>query len=104
MDVGAIAEFHWDERGKRAITPFNDDLFVGSRLAFNDAADSQLLGGMMADLNGGGYFLNVEASRRFGDYWKVELEARWLLEVARRDPLYAFNRDDLVQLEILRYF
>lgn len=104
MDVGVLGEYHWDERGKDALMPFNDDLFVGSRLAFNDAADSQVLGGMASDLNGGGHFINVEASRRIGEYWKVELEMRWFVSVAPSNPLFGFNRDDLIQVELLRSF
>ncbi len=103
-DIGVLGEFHWDERGKASPTPFNDDLFAGTRIALNDAADSQVLGGIVTDLNGGGHFLNIEASRRFGAYWKAELELRLLLDVDPRDALAGFNRDDHVQLEILRYF
>lgn len=104
MDVGVLAEYHWDERGKTAFSPFNDDLFVGSRLAFNDAADSQILGGVISDLNGAGHFLNIEASRRFGDVWKLELELRLLMAVDPINPLFSFRRDDYLQLELLRYF
>ena len=104
LDLGVLGEVHWDERGKKSPMPFNDDIFVGSRLAFNDAADSQILGGVMSDLNGGGHFLNVEASRRVGEYWKVELELRLLLGIQPENPLYSFRRDDHVQLTVLRSF
>lgn len=104
MDIGVLAEYHWDERGRNAPLPFNDDLFVGSRLAVNDAADTQVLGGVMSDLNGTGHFLNVEASRRLDENWKVEVEMRWLLGIERENPTYAFNRDDMVQIEFLRSF
>lgn len=104
MDVGVLGEYHWDERGKGSPWAFNNDIFVGSRLAFNDAFDSQLLGGIMSDLNGGGYFFNVEASRRIGEFWKVELEMRLLLDIDPSDAIYALNRDDYVQVEVLRYF
>jgi len=111
MDVGVIGEYHWDERGKSAVkdglvsfVPFNDDIFIGSRLAFNDAADSQILGGMVSDLNGDGHFLNIEASRRLGDAWKIELEMRWLVAIDPANPLFSLNRDDHVQLELSRFF
>lgn len=105
VDVGALAEYHYDERGRVALSPFDDDLFVGTRIAANDAADSQLLGGIVGDIHGRGYFVNVEASRRLGEYWKVELEMRLILDTSPRAfALDAFNRDDYVQLELLRYF
>ncbi|MEQ8662317.1 MAG: hypothetical protein RLW62_15990, partial [Gammaproteobacteria bacterium] len=103
-DVGALAELHFDSRGRNAPLPFNKDVFVGTRVAVNDVADSQLLGGLVSDLNGNGHFLNIEASRRFGDFWKIELEFRMFLDVAPTDALYGFNRDDYIQLELLRYF
>jgi len=58
----------------------------------------------MSDLNGTGHFLNVEASRRLDENWKVEVEMRWLLGIERENPTYAFNRDDMVQIEFLRSF
>lgn len=103
-DLGVLAEYHFDERGKRAFVPFNDDLFVGGRLAVNDVADTQVLGGMFTDMNGGGHFVNLEASRRFGQYWKVEMELRLLLDVDNADPLWSFNRDDYLQVDIIRFF
>jgi hypothetical protein len=36
-DLGVLSEYHWDERDRRALTPFNRDLFAGLRLAVNDA-------------------------------------------------------------------
>lgn len=104
MDVGVLSELHFDSRGRNAPLPFNKDIFVGTRIAANDAADSQLLGGLVSDLNGNGHFLNIEASRRFGAFWKLEVELRLLLDVDPRDALYGFNRDDHIQLELLRYF
>ena len=104
IDFGVLGEYHFDERGHHAPTPFNNDVFGGARIAVNDAADTQILSGAVADLNDGGYFLNVEASRRFGDYWKVELEVRLLLDVDRVDPLHSINRDDHVLIELLRFF
>lgn len=103
-DLGVLGEYHFDERGKRAPVPFNDDVFVGARLALNDAADTAVLGGIVSDMNGGGHFVNFEASRRFGEFWKVEMELRLLLDVDNADPLWSFNRDDYLQIEILRFF
>ena len=104
FDLGLLSEFHYDERGDRAITPFNHDVFVGSRLAANDAADSQVLSGVVVDVQNGGEFFNVEASRRFGDHWRLELELRLLTNIARKDVFYGLRRDDYVQVELARLF
>ena len=104
MDVGVIGEYHFDERGEAALSPFNHDVFVGGRLAFNDVPDTQILGGVVSDLNGNGHFLNVEASRRIGEYWKIEAEARMFIDVDPLDIFSGFDRDDYIQLELGRYF
>ncbi len=104
LDIGLLSEYHWDERGRASASAFNNDLFLGGRLAFNDSADSQVLAGLMSDLNNDGHFLNIEASRRIGRNWKAELEFRLLVDTGRTDPFYAFRHDDLLQIELLRYF
>ena len=48
--------------------------------------------------------LNLEASRRIGDYWKVELEARAWNGVEHDDPMAPLRRDDYVQLTLSRFF
>ena len=94
FDLGLLSEYHYDERGHRAITPFNHDVFVGSRLAANDAADTQLLSGVVVDVKSGGQFINLEGSRRFGEHWRLELELRLLLNIAPSDVFYGLHRDD----------
>ena len=104
VDLGLLGEYHYDERGARATTPFNHDVFVGSRVGLNDAADSQILGGVVVDVKGGGEFFNLEAGRRLGDNWRVDLELRLLIDIAPRDAFYSINRDDYLQLEVSRFF
>jgi len=104
MDLGVIGEYHFDERGEASFAPFDHDVFVGGRLAFYDAQDTQILGGVVADLNGNSNFFNIEASRRIGDNWKIEAEARILFDVDRSDPFWALEKDDYLQLELARYF
>jgi hypothetical protein len=103
-DLGLLAEYLYDERGNRATTPFEDDLFVGARLAMNDVASSELLAGVITDLSNGSRVFSVEASRRFGDHWKLNLEARLFSNIAANDVLAEQRDDDYVQLELAYYF
>jgi len=103
-DLGLLAEYHWDERGRRALIPFNRDLFAGLRLAVNDAASSSVLAGVVSDLRGEGNFVNVEASRRFGERWTLALEMRVFRDTAPTDLLRFVDQDDYVGLELARYF
>ncbi|MFT4564759.1 MAG: hypothetical protein ACI9BW_004529 [Gammaproteobacteria bacterium] len=104
MDLGVLSEYHFDSRGQDALSPFNNDLFGGARLAFNDVQDTAVLAGMSADIDGRSKFFNVEASRRIGSSWKLEAEMRVFWDVATSDPFYGIRRDDYVQIELARYF
>jgi len=104
MDLGVLGEYHFDDRGKDALLPFNNDAFTGARLAFNDVQDTAVLAGISVDLDGRSKFLNVEASRRVGASWKLEAEVRLFWDVDPTDPLYFIRSDDYLQIELARYF
>ena len=67
MDLGILAEYHWDERGASSPSIFNHDLFGGVRLAANDVNDTQILAGFITDMNNRSTMLNLEASRRLSN-------------------------------------
>ena len=77
---------------------FNDDLGMGARFAFNDAQSTAVLAGLIIDRNNGGKFINVEASRRLGESWLLELQGRFFMDISHSDPAYSFNRDDYMEL------
>jgi len=74
------------------------------RLALNDEAGTDLVAAVIADAEGDGTAITVEASRRIGDDWKVELEARAWNGVEDDDQLAPLRRDDYVQLTLSRFF
>lgn len=104
FDLGLLAEYHRDERDPIMPQPFDHDVFGGTRVGFNDAAGSQLLAGVVADLHGKGRFFNLEYSRRFGDRWKLEVEARAFWSAPADDPLFWVERDDHLQVQLSRFF
>ncbi len=104
LDIGALAEYLYDERGQAATTAFAKDLFVGARLAFNDVQSSEILAGAAFDLNGDGVFFNVEAERRIGANWTIAMELRGFTRTAVDDPLHAFRNDDHLRIELTRFF
>jgi hypothetical protein len=105
LDIGVLAEYLYDGRDLNAPpTIYDDDLFVGSRLAFNDALDTQVLGGAIVDRNDGSVAAFLEAERRIGSRVKLELEARWFVNVAPTNTLKVFDRDSHVMLRFSRFF
>ena len=102
-DFGLIAEYLYDDRGADAGVVFDDDIFVGGRLAMNDAASSELLFGVIADVDESTRFYSLEGSRRIGADWVLSVEARFI-SAATNAPLAPFRHDDVIQLELARHF
>ncbi len=103
-DLGIIAEYLYDERGDNADSPFQDDVLVGLRWVLNDAQSTEALFGVIQDLDGGGQAISLEASRRLGASFKVNLDARAFADTADDPQLDGFARDDFVRLELGYYF
>jgi hypothetical protein len=103
-DLGALAEYHYDDRDNLAPSPFENDLFVGARLAFNDVQSTHALAGLIVDLDNQATALFLETSRRIGETVTIELEYRGFLNVETNDQLYPFSRDDHALISIQRYF
>jgi len=97
-DLGWLVEYAWDQRGQDGISTFQNDLFVGSRLALNDVESSEILMGFGYDFDFKSSSFLVEASRRFGDSFKVSLDVRFFNATNNNDPLYLFRKDDHFQL------
>ncbi len=104
MDVGLLTEYLWDERADNATTPFEDDVFVGSRIAWNDVQSTELLVGTAVDLDSGASFVTVEGSRRLGDRYELEVRLRTFAGAEPLDPLASLQSDDYLQLTLKRYF
>jgi hypothetical protein len=99
-----IAEYLYDSRRDNAPVPFQNDLMLGTRFGFNDAASSELLVGVIADLDNHALFYNLEASRRLWGSWVVSVEARVFSGLESSDPLWSLRQDDLVQIELAKHF
>jgi hypothetical protein len=104
MDLGLLLEYLYDDRGEEATTPFENDLFLGLRLSANDTAGSELLTGVIRDLESNASLFNLEASRRIGNAWKASLQTRIWFSVPDDAPLAAYRRDDYVEFSLARYF
>ena len=104
IDLGLLAEYLYDDRGAMATTPFQDDLFAGMRLAFNDVSSSEALLGIIADRDSNARIVSLEASRRFGKSTKLSLEARWFSGIPATDLLFSQRRDDYARLELAYFF
>lgn len=103
-DLGLIAEYLYDSRDSLATTAFENDVFVGARLALNDEASSELLAGIIVDVDDSSRLASIEASRRIGDDLKINLEARFFSNIDTQNFISGFRKDDFVQIELAWYF
>ncbi len=121
-DLGVLLEYSWDSRGEAmfgadpldvlaaplteplGFSVFQNDLFVGTRLALNDTGSTSLLGGGAIDLDTGSLLLILETSRRIADDWTMEIEARAFVGADPGEPLYSLRRDDYLRVAVSRYF
>ena len=104
-DVNWLMEYQYDDREDLTNAFAQNDLMVGSRLVFNDVDGTEILLGLVQDLD----YSNVrtgfiEASSRINDHWKWRVDA-WLFSSDEpSEPSYLLRRDDYVQLSIEYYF
>ena len=120
-DLGLLTEYLYDGRDEFSFTDptllgpgpletrappaaFENDVFVGTRLALNDIADSAFLAGAVIDAEDGSTAMFVEASRRIGENWLAELETRLFLNTDPANLNAVFAKDDFVNFRLTRYF
>ncbi len=103
-DVGVLAEYLWDDRGRRAPTAFQNDVFFGTRVTLNDIQSSELLAGAFVDPANGSTLLRLEAARRLGSSWRLEVEGTAFVGIEDDDPLFGLRRDHNLRLILEKYF
>lgn len=100
-DIGIVAEYLYDERDE---APFQDDFFAGVRFALNDVQSSEFLAGCIVDNDDDGTLCSLEASRRFGDSWVIDIQARTFSGLSQQSPLSSFRDEDYIELNFNYFF
>ena len=104
-DLGVLVEYLKDNRDSSApVTVLQDDVFAGVRLGFNDSQDTALLAGILRDTVDDTTSFRIEAERRLGQSWKLELEGQAFTNVASSNAAAAFANDDFIQLTLTKYW
>jgi len=103
-DLGIVAEYLYDNRDQYLTTFFEHDLMLGLRLVLNDEQSTEALFGFIIDQDSHETLMSLEASRRIGNNWKIELETRLFQHIDKTGFLNMFNKDDFVQLNLSYYF
>lgn len=104
VDLGWLLEYHHDNRDPRmTLTPFNNDIAAGLRIALNDEKSTELLAFGLVDRHLNSRLYRIEASRRLTGNLKIEVEGTIFSNINTYDPLTFFRRDKFVQMELVYY-
>jgi hypothetical protein len=104
LDIGLVAEYLYDSRGRNGQTFFQDDIMAGLRFGFNDEQSTEMLAGVIFDRTSNAKFYSLEASRRLGESFKLELQARFFSGADQHDFAYFLRQDDHIRAELSYHF
>jgi len=107
-DLGLLLEYSYDGRDKNPFeappTAFEEDFFLGARLALNDVQSSEVLMGLSVDPDDSSSTLVLEAERRLQQHWSAEMEGRWFLKSGDDPVLSSIKKDSYFTFRLIRYF
>lgn len=104
-DLGVLAEHQYDSREDGAIAIGQNDLFLGSRIAFNDIASSEVLAGISQDLDSAGtQSFVMEIATRITEGVKLNVDIFLPMSDDDKNVTYQFKRDDYVQVSLNYYY
>jgi len=105
LDIGLLGEYLYDERDELALNSMQNDVFLGSRIAFNDTQDTAILIGGISDLESNSTIFSIEASRRIGSNWKAEVEARIFNNIDSDEMILSnFQEDSFLRFSVSKFF
>lgn len=105
LDIGLLGEYLYDERDELALNSMQNDVFLGSRIAFNDTKDTSILIGGLLDLDKSSKIFSIEASRRIGTSLKAQLEARIFNAIDPNELILSnFKEDSFLKFTLSKYF
>jgi hypothetical protein len=103
-DLGIVTEWLYDERGEDSDQAFQNDLFLGMRLAMNDEQSLEGLLGVITDLDEGGQLITLQGSRRFGDNFKASVQMSIFQNVENDKAFSGLDEEDNLQFEVSYFF
>ncbi|MDU0354539.1 hypothetical protein RS130_11870 [Paraglaciecola aquimarina] len=105
FDVNVLLEYQFDDRDELATTTAQNDLMAGTRIVFNDMDGTEILVGVVQDLDHSNVRSGfIEASSRLSDHWKWYIDAWYFSSDEPLEPSYLVRRDDYIQFSLEYYF
>ncbi len=104
-DLGLLAEWNYDERGREALPrrqpmTLDNDFFLGAHLMFNDVQSTEITAAFITDANRATRTLGVEFDRRLFEQWSLHLESSTILSMDPDDLQYVGRRDSFFEFHL----
>lgn len=104
-DLGVLMEYQYDERKDNFFAIGQNDLMLGLRWVWNDLDGTEVLTGMVQDLDESEtYSAFIEASSRMTDNWRWKLDGYFFSSNNQNDTYYYLRRDDHLQFSVEYFF
>lgn len=104
LDIGIIGEYIYDDRAIAETTLYDNDLMMGLRVNLNDPESTELLLGLIQDMQRDSTILSIELSRRLSDSLKFELSLAVFNNIDKDDPAAPYRDDSFVNILVSYYF
>ncbi len=104
LDIGVLAEYVYDNRGVNIFSSLNNDVFVATRLAFNNVTGIEILYGVFQDISKSTMLMRLEGSTRIGENFKITATGQGFFKVDETELVYLFRKDSFFELACIRYF
>lgn len=104
VDLTLLSEWNYDGRRRNATNIFQNDLFLGARITFNDVRSTEILTSILRDADSAGQVLTLELNRRISDQWSFRGEAIALRGIDPVGLTYVSRHDSFVELNLVYNF
>ncbi len=105
IDLGLMAEYSHDNRDAQGgFTAFDDDIFSGFWLNFNDKHKSFLCATSTIDKDSGETFLNLKFNSYLTETVETEFLGRIFSNAKPSGEIYPAEQDDYVQIRLIKHF
>jgi hypothetical protein len=103
-DFGLIAEYNYDSRDENALTPFQDDWFVGGRLGFNNESSTELIAGGFFDTRYKSLTVKIELNHRLTDSLSSSFNLFSFFNVKPQEFFYTNRKDGFMEFVLNYHF
>lgn len=86
------------------LTPFDNDIFLGTRFSLNNVAGTQFLAGVIVDADDQTVLASFEGSTRVGDSVRLAMNIYFSKAQDKTSTFYPFRRDNMLELKANWFF